>query len=327
MSFPKLRSHLKAVRVDDHILAGRKGNSENVQNKIVIPFLQTLGWDLLRDMDFDHLGLDIVLFNQGQPAMIVEVKSWGDKLANDLNQYLEFSYRLNCPWIFLSSGRENAFYCALFDQTDFANATPLLEFSLEDLISRNGSTIFTNLGSLLGKKNFFKEGGRLYKGVAAKLGDQSIEDAQIEFVKTASRQVRGDRTRQLTVESFLSQLQHHSRQVSGALVYLHHKMVNFLQINVRLNIRYRNKGVGLEYEVVGNPEDEVLSLFDVFPESGRVTFGQEGWKRLNISIATFEQMKGLSRKAESFTWAREVGSVLEKAIREINLFPSSGPAC
>jgi hypothetical protein len=248
----------------------------------------------------------------------VEVKSWGDRLANDLYQYLEFSYRLNCPWVFLSSGRENAFYCALLDQEDFANAKPLLEFSLEDLTGRNGHTVFTNLESLLGKKAFFRKGGRLYKGVAAKLGDQTIEEAQIEFVKTASQQVRGDRTRQLTVESFLSHLQHHSRQVSGALVYLHHKMVNLLQLNPRLNIRYRNKGVGLEYETVGNPEDDLLPLFDVFPESGRITFGQEGWKKLNISIVTFEAMKRLPRQAESFAWAREVGSLLESAIREIH---------
>lgn len=318
MSFPKLRSHLKAIRIDEHIIAGRKGNNENVKNKITLPFLQTLGWDLLRDMDFDHLGLDVVLFNQGNPAMIVEVKSWGDGLDSDLYQYLEFSYRLNCPWLLLSSGRENAFYCTLLDQEDFTHAKPLLEFSIEDLVGRSGSMIFNNLERLLGKKGFFRKDGRLYKGVAAKLGEQTIEDAQIEFVKTASQQVRGDRTRQLTVESFLAQLQHHSRQVSGALVYLHHKMVNLLPINGRLNIRYRNKGVGLEYETAGNPDDDVLPLFDVFPESGRITFGQESWRKLNISIATFDQMKRISRQAESFAWAREVGSLLEKAIREIN---------
>ncbi|MDJ0667893.1 MAG: hypothetical protein QNJ61_11460 [Desulfobacterales bacterium] len=320
MSFPKLRSHLKALSVDDHIISGRKGNNANVKNKIVIPFLQTLGWDLLRDMDFNHLGLDIVLFSQGNPAMIVEVNSWDDKLDNDLHQYLEFGYRLNCPWVFLSTGRENAFYCALLDQHDFAQATPLLEFSLEDLIGRSGSTIFNNLSSLMGKKDFFKKGGRLYKGVSTKLGEQTIEDAQIEFVKTASQRVRGDRTRQLTVESFLSHLQHHSRQVSGALVYLHHKMVNLLPMNKRLSIRYRNKGVGLEYEMAGNPAEDLLPLFDVFPESGRITFGQESWKKLNISITTFEQMKALSRQAESFAWAREVGTVLEKALREIKRF-------
>ena len=83
MSFLKLRSHLKSLRVEEHIIAARKGNSENVKNKIAIPLLQTLGWDLRRDMDFDHLGLDIVLFSQGNPSMIVEVKSWGDRLANE----------------------------------------------------------------------------------------------------------------------------------------------------------------------------------------------------------------------------------------------------
>jgi hypothetical protein len=321
MSFPKLRSHLKAIQVDTHIIAGRKGNSENVKNKITIPLLQTLGWDLLRDMDFDHLGLDIVLFNRGQPAMIVEVKSWNDPLNNDLLPYLQFSYRLNCPWLFLSSGRANAFYCALLDRSNFAQAKPLLRFSLDDLIGRNGGTIVQNLERLLGKRDFFRKGGRLYKGVTVKLGDQSIEEAQIEFVKTASQQARDDRTRQLTVESFLAQLQHHSRQVSGALVYLHHKMVNVLPLNRRLKIRYRNKGVGLEYETAGNPDDDVLPLFDVFPENGRIKFGQESWRQLNISIATFEQMNHLPRQAESFAWAREVGRVLEKAIREVNHRP------
>lgn len=319
MSFQRLRAHLQSIDVENHIVAGRKGNKENIKSKIIVPILQTIGWKLLQDMDFDHLGLDIVLFQDGKPAIIVEIKSWTDILEEDINQYLEYSFRLNCPWIFLSTGQQMALYCALLNQQDLSKAEPVMRFGFEDLIGNEANKILGGLEQNLGKKHFFKKNSSLYNLLAERLADQSIEEAQIEFVKTASRHVRDDRTRQLTVESFLSQLRHHSRQVSGALVYLHSKMVNALQLNDCLQLRYRNKGVGLEYTTTGNPEGTALGLFDIYPEGARITFGRDGWKTLNITAATFDEMANVSRNAQSFTWAREVGSLLERAIREINL--------
>lgn len=320
MSFQRLRTHLKSIDIESHIVAGRKGNKENIKSKIVVPILQTIGWKLLQDMDFDHLGLDIVLFRDSKPAVITEVKSWGDILEEDINQYLEYSFRLNCPWIFLSTGQHMALYSTLVNQQDLSDAEPVFRFSLEDLTGSEGNQILGELDRMMGKKHFFKKGGALYTYIAERLADKSIEEAQIEFVKNASQHVRDDRTRQLTVESYLSQLRHHSRQVSGALVYLHSKIVNILQLNQRLHLRYRNKGVGLEYETVGNPAGETLNLFDIYPESARITFGQDGWKKLNISAATFDEMANISRKAQSFAWAREVGGLLDRAIREVNMF-------
>jgi hypothetical protein len=320
MSFQRLRTHLKSIDIEAHIIAGRKGNKENIKSKIIVPILQTVGWNLLQDMDFDHQGLDIVLFKDAKPSVIVEVKSWTDILEEDINQYLEYSFRLNCPWILLSTGQDTALYCTLLNQLDLTEAEPVIKFSLEELNGKDGNKILSEFDQMMGKKRFFKKGSALYTLVADRLADQSIEDAQIEFVKNASQHVRDDRTRQLTVESFLSQLRHHSRQVSGALVYLHSKMVNSLQLNNRLHLRYRNKGVGLEYDAIGNPAGETLSLFDIYPESARITFGQDGWKKLNITAATFDEMTDVSRKAQSFAWAREVGSLLERAIREINMF-------
>jgi hypothetical protein len=320
MSFQRLRSHLKSIDIEAHIIAGRKGNKENIKSKMIVPILQTIGWNLLGDMDFDHQGLDIVLFKDSKPSVIVEVKSWSDILEEDINQYLEYSFRLNCPWIFLSTGQRMALYCALLNQHDLSEAEPVVRFSLEDLIGKDGNKILSEFDRMMGKKLFFKQGSPLYTLVADRLANQSIEEAQIEFVKNASQHVRDDRTRQLTVESFLSQLRHHSRQVSGALVYLHSKMVNVLQLNKHLQLRYRNKGVGLEYETIGNPSGETLSLFDIYPESARITFGQDAWKKLNITAATFDEMTNVSRKAQSFAWAREVGSLLERAIREIKVF-------
>ena len=320
MSFQRLRSHLKSIDIEAHIVAGRKGNKENIKSKIIVPLLQTMGWNLLRDMDFDHQGLDIVLFKDGKPSVIVEVKSWNDALEEDINQYLEYSFRLNCPWIFLSTGQHMALYCTLLNQHDLTQAEPVITFTLEELNGSEGNKILSEFDQMMGKKGFFSKGSALYRHVAERLADRSIEEAQIEFVMTASQHVRDDRTRQLTVESFLSQLRHHSRQVSGALVYLHSKMVDVLQLNSRLNLRYHNKGVGPEYDMVGNPEVETLNLFDIYPESARITFGQDGWKKLNITAATFDEMSQISRKAQSFSWAREVGSLLDRAIREINIF-------
>ena len=75
MSFQRLRSHLKSIDIEAHIIAGRKGNKENIKSKIIVPILQTIGWNLLRDMDFDHQGLDIVLFKDDKPVFGIQFPS------------------------------------------------------------------------------------------------------------------------------------------------------------------------------------------------------------------------------------------------------------
>jgi hypothetical protein len=319
MSFQRLRSHLKSIDVENDIIVGRRNNKENIKSKILVPILQTFGWKLLQDMDFDRQGLDIVLSKDDKPAIIVLVKSWHEIMAANIDQYLAYSLRLNCPWIFLSTGQHMALFCTLLDQENLSEAEPMIRVAFADLIGDHGNRLLGELDQKLGKNHFFRKDHLLYNQLAERLGGRSIEEAQIEFVKAASLYVRDDQSRQSTAEGFLSQLRHHSRQVSGALVYLHAKMVNTVHLNHHLHLRYGNKAVGLEYEAPGKPHGGTLNLFDIYPEGGRIAFGQDEWKTLNITAATFDEINNISRQAHSIKWAREVGGLLERAIREISL--------
>ena len=43
-------SYVGRIQIDRHINHGRRGSEASVINKIVVPLLQALGWDLLDDM-------------------------------------------------------------------------------------------------------------------------------------------------------------------------------------------------------------------------------------------------------------------------------------
>ena len=90
MNLSEYLLYVKTIDIDKQIIAGRRGSEENVKIKIIIPLLQTLGWNLLNDMDFENKGSDIVLLKEGNPLIIVETKAWEQNITGYLNQCLEY---------------------------------------------------------------------------------------------------------------------------------------------------------------------------------------------------------------------------------------------
>ena len=56
-------SSIKSLLIDRHILGGKRGAEENIKIKIIVPLLQSLGWNLLDDIHFEYIRADIVLFS------------------------------------------------------------------------------------------------------------------------------------------------------------------------------------------------------------------------------------------------------------------------
>ncbi len=87
---------------------------ENVKIKIIIPLLKMLGYDVKRDMDFEHHvrngRADIALIFEGQPKLIVETKDLDENLDNHIEQALDYAFKKGVDWVLLTNGIETRLY-------------------------------------------------------------------------------------------------------------------------------------------------------------------------------------------------------------------------
>ena len=141
-----------SIKPDRHIISGRRGSEENVKIKIVIPLLQYLGYDVVSNMDFEFIGADIVIVDEhNSPILIIETKAWEQQLSHYLNQCLEYTLKLKTPLILISSGQHTSLYSSLINPHNLEKTTPLIDFSFNDLIGKNGDNILEDLKNLISK--------------------------------------------------------------------------------------------------------------------------------------------------------------------------------
>ena len=100
MQYEEFNKILLSIK-PDNISSGRRGSEENVKIKIVIPLLQFLGYDVVKDMDFEFIGADIVIVDENNtPILIIETKAWEQQLSHYLNQCLEYTLKFTFQMIF-----------------------------------------------------------------------------------------------------------------------------------------------------------------------------------------------------------------------------------
>lgn len=109
---PYDRSFLERVAQMDvlnEVCAGRPtGNEENIKNKIVVPLLEILGYDPIKDLDYErHVKSgrpDITVLYKGKPTLIVETKGLDKDLDEYKEQGLGYARDLGIPWTILTNG-------------------------------------------------------------------------------------------------------------------------------------------------------------------------------------------------------------------------------
>ena len=90
---------------------GKKaGVEENVKLKIIIPLLQLLGYDINKNMDFEHSvrnkRADIGLKINNVLRIIVECKSIEQSLDKHIEQALDYAWKKQVNWVILTNGIE-----------------------------------------------------------------------------------------------------------------------------------------------------------------------------------------------------------------------------
>lgn len=280
MNYAKFFRIISSIKIDED-LDKKRGSEENIKVKIIIPFLQALGYEITKDMEFELDGADIILKNNEKLILknnekyllIVETKSWNNPL-NDLNQCLEYTLKLKTPFIMISSGQRTKIYSALLNPKDFKKTKPILEFTFYNLI--NNKSLFSEINSLIGKENMIRGSKLLYKKVRKQLpSNKSLRVAENEFQKKCSQYKPKNKTNKITEKKFKEIAKSHRPAIYKALMYAR-RQFNVLA-HEPVSIRYRSKEIGLQYYDSKKLRNKYLGLIGIYPEKAKVAFSRDGW--------------------------------------------------
>jgi len=116
---------------------------ESTKMSFVLPFFRALGYDytdpreimaeFTADINSKNMDkVDYVIMDQGQPAILVECKHWGEKLDSHINQLFKYFVSTPAKFAILTNGIEYLFYTDLEEQNKL-DKKPFLKVNLLDL--------------------------------------------------------------------------------------------------------------------------------------------------------------------------------------------------
>jgi adenine-specific DNA-methyltransferase len=107
-------SNLVSLNIDKYVRRAEGKVEENVKIKLTLPFLELLGFDVQKDMDFEHhvrnKRADIALLFEGSPKLIVETKDLDEDLDHHVDKALDYAFKKGVDWVILTSGIEIRLY-------------------------------------------------------------------------------------------------------------------------------------------------------------------------------------------------------------------------
>ena len=173
---------------------------EATKNAFIMPFLQTLGYDVFNPLEvvpeyITDIGtkkgekIDYAIFKDGNPTILVECKHWGQNLNLHDGQLLRYFHVSKAKFGLLTNGITYRFYSDLVEANKM-DEKPFLEFNINEIkdnqieeLKKFHKTVFdaesiTNTASELKYTNELKH-----------LLQQELANPSPDFVKHFARQV------------------------------------------------------------------------------------------------------------------------------------------
>lgn len=142
---------LVSLDVDKYVRRAGGRVEENVKIKLTLPLLELLGYDVQKDMDFEHhvrdKRADIALLFESVPKMIVETKDLDANLDYHVNQALDYALKEGVDWVVLTNGIEIRLY-----KSYITGLTPLDRKIFSTQLSELPQT-FSSLAERISKEN------------------------------------------------------------------------------------------------------------------------------------------------------------------------------
>lgn len=318
-AFDRFLAEISVLRPDRDIICGRRGSEENVKIKIILPMLRYLGYNIARDADFELMQADVVLRNEELcPILSIETKAWEQELSRYLNQCLEYTFKLRCPFIVITSGRYTALYSSLGNIDDLGNAKALLEFSFNDLLGSSGRAIMERLKSFVGKENLLSGASALYTEVAKGLPvGMDIDGAQKEFHEKCAGFKASVKHTKTDDSEFEKVARMQPPEVVKALLFGKSELERIAKAWRNVTVRYRSKEIGLEYLLTTGPRKKSIGLLGIYPDRAKFAFGIEGWGQIGCPRDIVGKIKAFPREIKTTGTIESMVKLIESALSRV----------
>ena len=143
MEVSKFKDALKSLGTRIQTLAPSITNEEQTKNAFIMPFFQTLGYDVFNPLEFvpeftADVGIkkgekvDYAMVIDGAPQILIECKSINENLTNHDSQLFRYFGTTSSKFGLLTNGKEYRFYTDL-DEQNKMDSTPFLTVDLTNI--------------------------------------------------------------------------------------------------------------------------------------------------------------------------------------------------
>ncbi|MBL7811405.1 MAG: type I restriction enzyme HsdR N-terminal domain-containing protein [Bacteroidetes bacterium] len=197
---------------------------EATKNAFIMPFLQSLGYDVFNPLEvvpeyITDIGtkkgekIDYAIFKDGQPIILVECKHWSKNLDLHDGQLLRYFHVSKAKFGILTNGIQYRFYTDL-EQVNKMDEKPFFEFTIDTIKDiqieklKEFHKAHFNLDGILNSANEMKYMNQLRTVIAGELSNPSDE-----LVQYFTKQIYNGRLTSKLMEQFRPLVQRTAQQI------------------------------------------------------------------------------------------------------------------
>ncbi|MBP4138593.1 type I restriction endonuclease [Flavobacterium geliluteum] len=251
----EINIQLKALADKINQLKSKIETEESTKHAFVLPFIHVLGYDAFNPLEVvpeftADLGLkkgekvDYAIFQNGEPIIIVECKSWKENLTVHNSQLFRYFHVTKTRFALLTNGIEYQFFTDLDDKNKM-DQKPFLEFDITNLkeniineITKFHKTNF-NVDNIVSNASALKYIKEIKKQITIEL-----ENPSNDFTKLFANKVYAGRLTEKVVDEFKDLVQKSLNQFISE------------KINDRLNAALTKETIKQQGEQVESIEEE-----------------------------------------------------------------------
>jgi hypothetical protein len=173
---------------------------EATKNAFIMPFLQTLGYDVFNPLEvvpeyITDIGtkkgekIDYAIFKDGSPTILIECKHWGQNLNLHDGQLLRYFHVSKAKFGMLTNGITYRFYSDLVEPNKM-DEKPFLEFNMNEIKDNQIEELKKFHKAVFDAESITNTASELkYTNELKHLLQQELTNPSAEFVKHFARQV------------------------------------------------------------------------------------------------------------------------------------------
>lgn len=279
----EINIQIKSLADKINQLKSKIETEESTKHAFVLPFIHILGYDAFNPLEVvpeftADLGLkkgekvDYAIFQNGEPIIIVECKSWKENLTIHNSQLFRYFHVTKTRFALLTNGIEYQFFTDLDDKNKM-DQKPFLEFDITNLKENAINEIAKFHKSSFDVNNIVTNASTLkYIKEIKKQINTELENPSNEFTKLFANKVYNGRLTEKVVDEFKELVQKSLNQFISE------------KINDRLN-------AAITKETIKQLDDQIEST----EEDSKISTSEEELEGYRIIVAILRRKLSTSR--------------------------------